>query len=367
MKKLNYFLAAGFMALIASCADKPGYVITGTVEGGQEGDTVFLQELAGREFNNLDTAVIRNGKFEFKGVQDSIIFAAIQCNANPEKPLAIRFFLENGKISVCLGENINSAIGSPTNDIYQPIREKLDSIGREYYKLSSKLRNDSTLTDAQKEEITVKINSLEQQDTEVSKSSMFANIENPVGVLLFKSNFYEMSIAENDSVLSLIPEQFQSDEAIVKIKETVAKQKLTAPGAKFIDVELATPEGTPVKLSDYVGKGKLVLLDFWASWCGPCRREMPNIVEIYKDYKGDKFEIVGISLDSNGDAWKGAIKELGITWPQMSDLKGWGSEGAQLYAVNSIPCVLLIDGEGTIVARGLHGEELRAKVDELMK
>ena len=122
-----------------------------------------------------------------------------------------------------------------------------------------------------------------------------------------------------------------------------------------------------VKLSDYAGKGKLVLVDFWASWCGPCRREMPNLVELYKQYKNKNFEIVGVSLDQNGDSWKAAIKQLNITWPQMSDLKYWECEGAQLYAVSSIPHVVLIDGEGTIVARGLHGEELQQKVAELLK
>jgi thiol-disulfide isomerase/thioredoxin len=366
MKRLNYILAAGALAMMASCGNKPGYVITGTVEGGQDGDTVLLQERVGREFNNLDTAIIKDGKFEFKGVQDSTVYRYITWS-NADDKLAMALFLENGAISVSLGKEDDSATGSPTNDIYQPIRAKLAEFGKQYSDVVEVLRNDTTLTDDQRAEMTEKLNEIGKSETEFNMSSMYANIDNPVGLLLFKSNFYGMTVAENDSTLNLLPEKYQNDEAILKIKETVATQKRTSPGAKFTDVELATPDGTPVKLSDYVGKGKLVLVDFWASWCGPCRREMPNIVEIYKDYKGDKFEIVGISLDSNGDAWKGAIKELGITWPQMSDLKGWGSEGAQLYAVNSIPCVLLIDGEGTIVARGLHGEELRAKVDELMK
>ena len=128
-----------------------------------------------------------------------------------------------------------------------------------------------------------------------------------------------------------------------------------------------TPEGKTVKLSDYVGKGKVVLVDFWASWCGPCRREMPNLVEAYAKYKNKNFEIVGVSLDQSADAWKEAIKKLNITWPQMSDLKYWNCEGAQLYAVSSIPHTVLIDGEGTILARGLHGDELQEKIAEAVK
>ena len=109
------------------------------------------------------------------------------------------------------------------------------------------------------------------------------------------------------------------------------------------------------------------IIDFWASWCGPCRREMPNLVEAYAQYKNKGFEIVGVSLDQSGEAWKDAIQKLNITWPQMSDLKYWNCEGAQLYAVSSIPHTVLIDGEGTIIARGLHGEGLQEKLAEVLK
>ena len=115
--------------------------------------------------------------------------------------------------------------------------------------------------------------------------------------------------------------------------------KATAVGQKFTDFEMQTPEGKTVKLSDYVGKGKVVLVDFWASWCGPCRREMPNLVEAYAKYKNKNFEIVGVSLDQSADAWKEAIKKLNITWPQMSDLKYWNCEGAQLMpSISNTTC-----------------------------
>lgn len=143
--------------------------------------------------------------------------------------------------------------------------------------------------------------------------------------------------------------------------------KITAVGQKFTDFTMQTPDGKEIKLSDYVGKGKVVLVDFWASWCGPCRREMPNLVEIYKKYKSQGFEIVGVSLDRDAEAWKKGIEQLHITWPQMSDLKYWDCEGARLYAVSSIPHTVLIDGEGTILARGLHGEELQEKIAESLK
>ena len=109
------------------------------------------------------------------------------------------------------------------------------------------------------------------------------------------------------------------------------------------------------------------MVDFWASWCGPCRQEMPNLVEIYAKYKSKGFEIVGVSLDQTADAWKNGIKQLKMTWPQMSDLKYWNCEGAKLYAVSSIPHTVLIGKDGTILDRGLRSEDLQKKLAELLK
>ena len=126
-------------------------------------------------------------------------------------------------------------------------------------------------------------------------------------------------------------------------------------------------EVNQAEFDEMLNAGKTLVCDFWASWCGPCRREMPNLVEAYAKYKDKGFEIVGVSLDQNAEAWKSAIEKLNITWPQMSDLKYWNCEGARLYAVSSIPHVVLIDGEGTIIARGLHGEKLQEKLAEVIK
>lgn len=125
---------------------------------------------------------------------------------------------------------------------------------------------------------------------------------------------------------------------------------------------MENPEGKTVQLSDFIGKSKYTLVDFWASWCGPCRREMPNLVSAYKEYKDKGLQIVGVSLDRDETSWKDALKTLNMTWPQMSDLKFWNSEGAQLYAVRSIPYTVLIAQDGTIVAKGLHGKELQEKL-----
>jgi len=151
------------------------------------------------------------------------------------------------------------------------------------------------------------------------------------------------------------------------LKALVKTAKATSVGQKFADLSMLTPEGKSIKLSDYAGKGKYVLIDFWASWCGPCRQEMPNLVKAYSQYKDKGFEIVGVSFDKNGKSWKDGITKLNITWPQMSDLKYWDCEGAKIYAIRSIPHTVLLDKDGKIIARGLHGAELLSKLAELIK
>ena len=134
---------------------------------------------------------------------------------------------------------------------------------------------------------------------------------------------------------------------------------------QYIDFEMNTPNGAPIKVSDYVSKNKYTLIDFWASWCGPCHAEMPMVVRAYEDFHSKGLEIIGVSLDSNKGDWVKAIGELNMSWPQMSDLKGWESAGAQLYHVHAIPTNVLVDQQGRIVAKDLRGEALLQKLADL--
>lgn len=366
MKKLTYLLAAA--AVFAACnSGNKGYTVTGTIEGAADGDTVFLEAMQGRRQSvKLDTAIITNGTFTFEGTQDTVANRYITYKSNEDNGLVMDFFLENGKINVKMSESGKSATGTANNDIYQEFRVQSDGLNKQMMAIYESM-SDTTLTDEQRQAKGTDMDKLEQQMIETGKTFITKNITNPVGVHLLKQNFYYLDVADLDPLMPQIPAAYNNDETIIKIKNNVEKMKATAVGQKFTDFEMQTPEGKTVKLSDYAGKGKVVLVDFWASWCGPCRREMPNLVEAYAKYKGKNFEIVGVSLDRDAEAWKDGIKKLNITWPQMSDLKYWDSEGAKMYAVSSIPHTMLIDAEGTIIARGLHGEELEAKLVEVIK
>ena len=135
-------------------------------------------------------------------------------------------------------------------------------------------------------------------------------------------------------------------------------------GGEAPEINLPQPDGTNLALSSL--RGKYVLIDFWASWCGPCRKENPYNVEMYKRFKDKGFEIYGVSLDQDPTRWKGAIEKDGLTWRHVSDLKGWSSSAGQTYNIHSIPSTVLVDPSGKIVAKGLRGEELNAKLQELL-
>ena len=158
---------------------------------------------------------------------------------------------------------------------------------------------------------------------------------------------------------------YYNDPAMDLPKRLLADIEKKAPGNQFIDMTLADLDGKQRKLSEWCGQGNYVLIDFWASWCGPCRQEMPNVVQNYKKYHSAGFEIVGISFDSKADAWRQAVAQMGMDWPQLSDLKGWKAAAVDTYGIHSIPQSVLVGKDGKIVALNLRGEALGQKLAEL--
>ncbi len=247
------------------------------------------------------------------------------------------------------------------------ISAQMDSLTQEYSKFRKK--DPATFTDADKKTVSDIMAKAEELDsvqtaTVLDFARNFKSSKEPAKYI--ESIVYNLDYKELEEVCDPTSGYYNEPEManIKKYKEAMAKHQ---PGLQYTDLTMNNLAGKAVKLSQWVGKGKYVLVDFWASWCGPCRQEMPNVVEAYKRYHTKGFEIVGVSFDQKKEAWAEAVKKLGMNWPQMSDLKGWQSAAAGTYGIMSIPANILVDPQGKIVAADLRGEALQQKLAEIYK
>ena len=206
---------------------------------------------------------------------------------------------------------------------------------------------------------------LYEQQEEIDSVYIAENPSSFATVLALRNTFYMLDTEQLDAALTRLDAPLQQMEEYKYMSGKLERMKAVAIGKKYTDFGLETPEGDLLKLSD-VHNGNVLLIDFWASWCGPCRRANPEVVEIYNTYHEQGFEILGVSLDRDSASWVKAIADDQLTWNHISDLKYWNSEGAILYGVPAIPHTVLIDREGIITAKNLHGEELREAIESLL-
>ncbi len=366
MKKGLLFAAAGVMALVA-CQEKGGYTINGTIAGAKDGDYVYMRYYDGREAFTLDSAIVKNGKFEFKGMPDSVFAPKFIIYGNEAQNINATVFIEEGNIKVEMAEGNSKVSGTPSNDVFAGFIEKYADFENQMNAIAITFNTDTTLTDVQRDSLVEAHNKVSEECMDYVYSQTEANLDNAVGAYMLQTNGFSFDVEQTNALLGKLPQKYLASSSMTRLKEYIDNAMKTIVGKKYIDFTMNTPEGKSVKLSDFVSKNKYTLIDFWASWCGPCRQEMPNVVAAYKQFKNKGFGIVGVSLDKDVDKWKQAIKDLNITWPQMSDLKAWQCEGATLYGVRSIPATVLVDQEGNIVARDLRGDEIAAKLGELLK
>ena len=267
----------------------------------------------------------------------------------------------------CFSCNNSSSTSSNPEEDYQKAQDSealLEEIENQY----SKAKEDGVLTAELEEKLNKEYD--EQFESVKEAYTLFYrnNINTPLGEEIFSTSRWTRRLNQDqlERVLEKAGDTFKTTELYQQSSERLHNMKTSVPGNVYKDIISKDPDGNEIALSEYAGKGKYVLLDFWASWCPPCREEMPNLVNLYEKYKDKNFEIVAYSLDRTEEAWKNGIEKLNTTWPQMSDCEFWDSPAVKLYAVQSIPCTILIDPEGKIIERGLTGEELSKRIESLI-
>ena len=314
---------------LASCQETPkGYVINGEVAGMPEGK-IYLKSFRNKMFFDVDTAEVKDGKFTFKGEVDQPLLFGL-ATENMDYP--VQLFVENTTMDVKIGDDGETITvqNSPVNAVFQ---ENADKVFEDGYDIDSLIAK--------------------YPDSPAAAFYLYRYFTYQLPLDDLKATRARISPALADCLY------VKDLDGIIKQLENVQIGK-TAP-----EFSLPDTAGVSVSLSDF--RGKYVLLDFWASWCPPCRRENPNVVKAFNEYKDKNFTIIGISLDKDKSKWLKAIADDNLTWTHLSDLKYWDSEIPALYGVRGIPANVLLDPDGVIIAKNITGEDLHQKLKEVIK
>lgn len=366
------------VATLASCgnADKfikaaPGdssYTVKGNLKGIDTG-WVFLYNIQNAG-GKPDSAKLNKGDFEFKGFVSEPQFAVlgvVGMNADTEPPLFV--FLEPGTFTVeasadsigkgkVWGGNSQKELEKYTASL-KPLEEKTKKLMADYQQAVA-TGNADKIAEVQKS-----YEGLEAENKNIVSKFVKENPSSYVSVVQLAQVFgFDPDPAVVEPLFNGLDEKLKTTHYGQQIKSALESAKKTAVGGIAPDFTLMDISGKPVSLSSY--KGKYTLVDFWASWCGPCRQENPTVVKAYYMYKAKGFDILGVSLDEKKDSWQKAINDDKLAWTQVSDLQGWKSETAAQYGIKFIPMNFLLDKDGKIIAKSLRGEELIRKLGELL-
>lgn len=358
MKKALFTLLAGLLAMPV-CAQS--YNLSGNVPEGAT--VVYLRNVS--HPNTPDSIVIAAGQktFCFKGEAKDLPFAHIFTNRKTIDSVPV--FL-SGDVRVDI--DAKKACGTPENCLLTKTEAKMAANKDEVASIETEveeLQNSGVILSREVLQPYIeRYEAAQSRNVEIVKQLADSNLNSPVPAYYIADLINDLDRADIIRWADAGAE-FMKAANMKGIASMIDMWRRGTPGAKFTDIEEDGLDGKPHKLSEYVGTGNYVLIDFWASWCGPCMRELPNVKAAYEKYHAKGFDIVGLSFDQDEKAWRGAIDRVGMPWHHMSDLKGWQTLASETYGINAIPATLLVSPDGTIIANGLRGEALQAKLKEI--
>ena len=380
MKKLLLIVAAFTVLISCNKAGENEYIVTGTIKGIADGKSVILevQDETG-QLKPIDTVKVEKGKFTFKGTAKEPDMHLINIETVQGK---IPFILENGDIEMTINKdsiNITKVTGTYNNEELNSYKEKGVAIQKKMMKFQKD--NTAIMQAAQQKQDTAAMNKLrteyskfQDEFTTQSETYVSSHPKAFISALIIEGMFNQMApdLKKIKTYYDGLDKSVKDTKHGKKIKKNL--DSLLNPVATVAPIEIGTaapdfsapnPEGKMVSLKE--SKGKITIIDFWASWCKPCRQENPNMVALYKEFHAKGLNIVSVSLDEKAEEWKKAIASDKLTWTNISNLKDFQDPIAVQYSVKLIPSTFVIDAAGTVVAKDLRGAELKAKIASLLE
>jgi peroxiredoxin len=389
MKKriLSAALLLSFAAILLPCAAmlfpvaamaQGGFTIKGKVGALNAPAKAYLAYPTATE-QVVDSSDVVKGAFQFKGKVEEPTSANIRLvhagSPDPSKrptPDVLAFYIENKAITLTAADSVKKSVikGSTINDdnvklhaMVKPAMAKMEALTKEYRAKTQEERENKQYM----ETVYQRSEAIEQEMEALSRKFVDENPNSYVALNTFRSILgYDIDPATAEPVFNKFSAELKATGLGERIAIAIQGAKKSQVGTMASDFTQNNPEGKPVKLSDF--KGKYVLVDFWASWCGPCRQENPNVVKAYNRFKDKNFTVLGVSLDKPGgkDAWVQAIKDDGLTWSHVSDLNYFDNAASKMYGIQAIPFNFLLDPTGKIIARNLREEALQTTLAELL-
>lgn len=373
MKKILVLAIAAF--LIQACGEETkqneevkstSFTVHGAIENA-DSLIVKLQRRVDGEWVVQDSARVFDKTFSLNG--NSALPELFFINVGGGRNYIQVFAEADAEIQISANmDSLNTADikGSPTHDKFTGYNKDLEPYNEKIRGLYAEYRIADSLEDKTKEaELDSLYEVYSEEKNDFTKSFIDKNLDNPLAPYLTSGMYYDDSkLDELKGIVSKFSEAVDSSIYTIRLHEMISGWEKVAIGKQALDFTQNDTTGSPVTLSSL--QGNYVLIDFWASWCGPCRAENPNVVKLYEELHEKGFEIIGVSLDSKRDNWIKAIHEDNLGWYHVSDLQGWKNEVGDMYSVRAIPHTVLLDKEGIIIAKNLRGEELREKLEELL-
>ena len=372
MKNRIFLLFLAFVFFACTEKKETMFVLNGTIDGMSGGIVRMQLQDTNGEFYTGDSAKLINGQFSFSG--DLEYPEIVYLYFGEENNKYMYFYLENSEISITAHiDSLRNAkiTGSKSNDLYNTYLEGLSTFVSERRQLSLSLReareakNEALVSELQ---AGIQKSLSDMQDYQIKFISDYNN-----SVVAANLTYVLSTRIEDFNLLDSLYNNFlpgiSESKYYNRLKDRVEALRKVSIGQAAPDFTLNDTTGNPVTMSSLLKGNNYLFIDFWASWCAPCRAENPNVVDMYKKYHSKGFDILSVSFDREGekDKWIQAIKDDNLNWNHVSDLKYWDCEAGKLYVIKSIPASVLIDGKGVIIAKNLRGEELQNKLKELFE